>query len=944
VVALQETDLKFYEEKRGPCWQGYSTVVPKIKQERDLTRMLLLVKKGIDFMVRDDLMDSSFCSIWIEVVLDHRKIVIGTFYREWNDGSNDKSIEYQMENLCHFLSQVERARRKSECVVCLGDMNIDLNKEGDTLYSLRTLLSHLLSTLSEHGLKNIMLGDTYTATRLREDGTLIHSALDHLYISKEEEIMQVQVLGEAMSDHMPILVELGKKKRCRDKNTLRKRDFKHFNLDTFNLDLAMQPWETLTEAKDVDDMVECFNKLTNCVLDRHAPFKDIKIITKRKKIQLSEECNKARRERDDLLKALQEAVSEERLEALHAYKKKRNLVTALVRKDKQKKVAQELHQDPSIKNIWRIVNEHIQSRKETETLVLAENGEEIQEEKRVADVLNDFFVQKTENLRGQINRDNQEDPMTKLNKIPAVCPGSFLLRPVHEQQVVNIIKKLKAKKSHGFDSISSDLLKKSATILCVPLTKIINESILTGKFPALWKQAIIRPLLKKGSIKEKSNYRPISLLSVPSMILEKVVKYQVQNYCEINGLLGSTQHGFRNHRSTTSALLEMHCKWNLAADNKKSIGVLLYDLSAAFDSLDADILVNKLERYGFDGRSTRWFKSYLGDRKQRVKVGSKLSEQKMLPYGAPQGSCLSPLLFIIMVADMNLWLENSEVFSFADDTSQSVVGDNLADVCFKLEEEAGKLEVFLASNNLVLNPTKTCCLLNKAGRAAGGQVVVAGERIIGSKSTILLGLKITASFNWSEQFEEVLKCLNQRLYIIHRLTEVLPKAQLKIVGEALFNSKIRYGIAVYGGVRLEESESVHHYMQQLQIMQNKMMRVILKKRLADHIPVRKLLEETGFLSVNQMSVQHVLNETFKIVRYDTVPYISKLFQKQESVYQTRAQEQGGLRKEISRHKKRMCFVQNAVRVWNYLPIEMRFITKQSIFAEHVRKCVVNIPL
>jgi hypothetical protein len=181
--------------------------------------------------------------------------------------------------------------------VCLGDMNIDLNKEQDRTYPQWKLLTHLLSTLSEYGLKNIMLGNTYLATRLRGDGTLIQSALDHLYISEEEKILEARVLDKAMSDHMPILVEIGKKKTCRNRSSLRIRSFRNFNLEDFNLDLAFQPWESILEATDVDQMVEYFNTFTSNVLDRHAPFRDIMMGAKRNNIPLSEACVKEMKER-----------------------------------------------------------------------------------------------------------------------------------------------------------------------------------------------------------------------------------------------------------------------------------------------------------------------------------------------------------------------------------------------------------------------------------------------------------------------------------------------------------------------------------------------------------------------------------------------------------------------------------------------------------------------
>ena len=136
--------------------------------------------------------------------------------------------------------------------------------------------------------------------------------------------------------------------------------------------------------------------------------------------------------------------------------------------------------------------------------------------------------------------------------------------------------------------------------LVKPLTKIINQSIKEGKFPENWKKAIVTPVLKKGSTKDKNNYRPVSCLMVLSKVLEKVVCSQITDFMEQNDLLPENQHGFREHRSTMSAHANIQQEWAMNSDGKEKTGVLLWDLSAAFDCLDAVLLCKKLEIYGFD--------------------------------------------------------------------------------------------------------------------------------------------------------------------------------------------------------------------------------------------------------------------------------------------------------------------------------------------------------
>ena len=141
--------------------------------------------------------------------------------------------------------------------------------------------------------------------------------------------------------------------------------------------------------------------------------------------------------------------------------------------------------------------------------------------------------------------------------------------------------------------------------------------------------------------------RAVSCLIVLSKVLEKIVCNQVTEFMEKNDLLPENQHGFRQNRSTMSAHANIQHEWNSNSEKKLITGVLLWDLSAAFDCLDCDILCNKLSIYGFCNNSVNWFRSFLTGRSQQVKINNTLSSSKILLSGVPQGGILSPILFVI---------------------------------------------------------------------------------------------------------------------------------------------------------------------------------------------------------------------------------------------------------------------------------------------------------
>lgn len=431
------------------------------------------------------------------------------------------------------------------------------------------------------------------------------------------------------------------------------------------------------------------------------------------------------------------------------------------------------------------------------------------------------------------------------------------------------------------------------------------------------------------------------------MILERVVNEQIEKYMERHNLLGKNQHGFRGKRSTVSAILSMDNQWREDANKGKYTGILLYDLSAAFDCLDPEILSEKLKLYGFNEHSRKWVTSYLTGRKQIVKIGNSYSSPRTLPFGSPQGSCLSPMLFIILLADIEDWANEADVFGFADDTTNSVSGDSVEEVDKKLEEEAIIILQFMASNNLVINPDKTGFLLYKPkkGNQEEQNIRVGSDVVVESPVQKLLGMKISADLNWSEHIQSVIKALNHRLFVIRRLKEVLPQKTLSIVGEAIFNSHIRYGLAAYGKIRLGE-EPVNCEMKRLQVLQNELMRLIVGKRKKDCVSVKTLLEMTGYMSVNQMAVTHTLSEVFNVINNDMNPGLKDTWTeiKSQATMKTRFQEKENL--NIVRFKKSGLegFQQRGPVAWNSLPEDIRNTKSKETFKRKVKKWIVNVPV
>ena len=162
----------------------------------------------------------------------------------------------------------------------------------------------------------------------------------------------------------------------------------------------------------------------------------------------------------------------------------------------------------------------------------------------------------------------------------------------------------------------------------------------------MWKQAKVVPLLKKGDPLIPKNYRPVALLPILSKLLEKVIFQQIVEYLDRNKLLNPNHHGCRSGHNTGTALIQIHDQWVEEVEAGQMVGVMMIDLSAAFDMVDHSHLLDKLALFGMDAEVTQWLGSYLTGRSWSVLVDGCLSPPMNIEVGVPQGSILGPLMYI----------------------------------------------------------------------------------------------------------------------------------------------------------------------------------------------------------------------------------------------------------------------------------------------------------
>ena len=332
------------------------------------------------------------------------------------------------------------------------------------------------------------------------------------------------------------------------------------------------------------------------------------------------------------------------------------------------------------------------------------------------------------------------------------------------------------KKSLGFgsDGIASNLLKIAFPVICNSICDIFNFSIFSPSFPVSWKIARVTPIFKGGKPDDRSNYRPISLLPVVSRLFEKLIYDQLYQYLDKHKYLVSHQSGFRSLHSVVTCLLKGTNDWYIDIDNGRYTAMIFIDLKKAFDTVDHQILLDKMQFYGITGRAHKWFSSYLDYRKQYCRVNGATSSIENIDIGVPQGSCLGPLLFLLYINDLPFALKKAKATMYADDTAISYSSDKSEELDLVINEELSCIERWLQGNKLSLNVVKTQAMIigskpkikNLNNPSTLPSFRVGGEEIDLINETKYLGVVIDNCLTWESHICAVQKKISRAIGLL----------------------------------------------------------------------------------------------------------------------------------------------------------------------------------
>lgn len=467
--------------------------------------------------------------------------------------------------------------------------------------------------------------------------------------------------------------------------------------------------------------------------------------------------------------------------------------------------------------------------------------------------------------------------------------------------------------------------------------------------PHCFKKAIVNPLLKKVGCDQNvlKNFRPVSNLPFLSKILEKAVLKQLLDYIKFSNLGEIFQSAYKSYHSTETALVRVANDILSMLNDRKVCLLTLLDLSAAFDTIDHQILLNRLySSFGISGRAIAWFSSYLKDRTQAVRVNQSISESTPLLFGVPQGSVLGPIIFTMYTQPLaDIFKKYHMSYHFYADDSQIYMSSNakfLNDLISKLGKCVHDVKLWMDSNKLKLNEDKTEVILigNQVKTKYEGKFVsLNGVKIQLADVVKNLGIILDNKMNLEFCVSTLCKSLNFQLYKIASIRQYLTPEVTKKLVTSLILSRLDYCNALLAGLP-------KNLLSKLQIIQNNAARLIYRKKKSDH--VTPILQQLHWLPVEQRIEYKICLLTYKCLHGFAPKYLSNLLQRYTPQRELRSSKDTlylRLQEIPNNNYGKRAFKCIAPSLWNKLPIHIRQALSIDIFKSllktHLFKCTYD---
>lgn len=704
--------------------------------------------------------------IWVKINLHNEWIGIGVVYKP-------PMIEYdKLEVLEDIFLNINM---ETDQVIIMGDLNVDLLKNNAATRYLKSTLEYMnLNQCIEE------------PTRITEQ---TESLIDIIAVSKN---INIQDSGTKdmlnMTDHQLVYCTLEKKTVIKEQKKITYRDFNKIQMEDLKLDASIINWNKIKENQAINENLTFMNTAIVALYDFYAPLKTV-YIRKQQKPYITDTIKEIIRLKN---KAHKRYIRTRQATHRKYYIDIKNQLSTCIKNEKKAYYEHRLiNSQKNTKLIWKQLEQWGVHNKQRNTLP---------DELKDPNEINRYLV--NVGSGAYINKDLLRH--YKEHKKANITTFSDFTNTTPEK-IENQLATIKTN-AQGIDNVNLKMLNLISNYCINPLTQIINESLKTGEVPQIWKQSVVTPLPKNDKPESLSEVRPINILPTESKLLEKTVVEQLNEHLERNNILPAIQSGFRSKFSTCTALLKVISDLCATLDDQKLAYLVLLDYSKAFDLLDHELMLAKLDHVGIEGTTYTWFQNYFTNRQQCVKIEDNISTMLKCEKGVPQGSILGPILYTIYTYDLPEVIKNCKVHLYADDTQliKEFSPGDINRAIDEINEDLDNIVKWSEDHGLKINPNKSTAMLigTDNNRIRGLQsktnsININGNIIQEAEVVKNLGITIDNKLSFEKQVNKVSSYAYMSLKHLYKFKTLLTSETKYLTCESLILSRLNYCLSVY---------------------------------------------------------------------------------------------------------------------------------------------------